>query len=229
MIEPATLITGASGALGGAIAQHLLHAGHRVIAAFRGSPQIVPKWTQSERCSAVPLDLLDESAWRECLDGLSQPLTGAVLCAGGWAGGAPHHLAPAEVWDRMFRDNLTTTQVSLRMLIPQLHARGGSIVAIGSRSAVRPWEGAGSSAYTASKAALVALVAATAYENLAAGVRINALLPSTIDTPENRAAMPSATYEQWVSTGELAAATEFLLGPGAAGITGAAIPVYGRL
>jgi NAD(P)-dependent dehydrogenase (short-subunit alcohol dehydrogenase family) len=129
----------------------------------------------------------------------------------------------------MFQTNLQTAQVSLRMLIPRLHALGGSIVAIGSRSAKRPWEGAGAAAYTASKAALVALVSAVAQENLATGVRINALLPSTIDTPNNRQAMPTAEYDKWVSTREIAEVTEFLLSHGASGVTGAAIPVYGRL
>ncbi len=88
--------------------------------------------------------------------------------------------------------------------------------------------GAGASAYTASKSALVGLAQVVAAEVVERGVRVNAVLPSTIDTPANRAAMPGADASKWVPLGSLAAVIAFLLSPDARDISGAAIPVYGR-
>jgi NAD(P)-dependent dehydrogenase (short-subunit alcohol dehydrogenase family) len=92
----------------------------------------------------------------------------------------------------------------------------------------RPWENAGAAAYAASKSALVAYARAIAEETLAHGVRVNAVLPSTIDTPANRAAMPKADAEKWVTTRSIAEVIAFLLSDAARDVSGAAIPVYGR-
>jgi NAD(P)-dependent dehydrogenase (short-subunit alcohol dehydrogenase family) len=118
----------------------------------------------------------------------------------------------------------------LQALLPRLvAAKSGSVVAVGSRVAVRPWEGAHAAAYAASKAALIALVQAAAGEVLADGVRINAVLPSTIDTAANRAAMPKSDHSQWVSIESLCGVIAFLLSDAARDISGAALPVYGRV
>jgi NAD(P)-dependent dehydrogenase (short-subunit alcohol dehydrogenase family) len=102
-------------------------------------------------------------------------------------------------------------------------------VVIASAASVRPWEQARAAAYAAAKAGALALVQATAAECLASGVRINAVLPSTIDTPANRAAMPKADVSRWVLPQSLARVTEFLLSDGARDVSGAALPVYGRV
>jgi NAD(P)-dependent dehydrogenase (short-subunit alcohol dehydrogenase family) len=106
---------------------------------------------------------------------------------------------------------------------------GGSIVAIGSRAAERPWESASAAAYAASKAAVVSLIKTTAQEMLGTGVRLNAVLPSTLDTPANRAAMPQANFSRWVALTELNQVIAFLLSQASSAVTGAALPVYGRL
>jgi NAD(P)-dependent dehydrogenase (short-subunit alcohol dehydrogenase family) len=153
------------------------------------------------------------------------------LIAGSWKGGARLFEPEADDhWTAMLEANLWTARTALRALLPgMVRERYGSIVLIGSRAAVRPWESAKAAAYAASKAAVIALAQSVAAEVLDDGVRINVVLPSTIDTPQNRAAMPNADASRWVTPASLAGVIEFLLSPAARDISGAAIPVYGRV
>ena len=157
--------------------------------------------------------------------------TGAALIAGTWDGGKPLHEATDDsVWEKMHATNVDTVYYSLRALLPGMVSRkNGSIVVVGSRAVDRPWESAGAAAYAAAKSAVVALARATAAEVLEHNVRINAVLPSTIDTPANRAAMPKADASKWVSSESLAKVIAFLLSDDARDVTGAALPVYGRV
>jgi NAD(P)-dependent dehydrogenase (short-subunit alcohol dehydrogenase family) len=102
----------------------------------------------------------------------------------------------------------------------------GAIICVSSRAALRPFPGA--AGYVTSKAAVLAFVDALASEYTAAGVRINAILPSIIDTPSNRAAQPASDYSNWVKPEEIAPLISFLCSPGARAISGAHIPIYGR-
>ena len=99
---------------------------------------------------------------------------------------------------------------------------------VGSRAVEQPWTSARSAAYAASKSAVVALARAVAAEVLEDGVRVNAILPSTMDTPANRAAMPKADPSRWVSLESAAGVVAFLLSDAARDISGVALPVYGR-
>jgi NAD(P)-dependent dehydrogenase (short-subunit alcohol dehydrogenase family) len=125
--------------------------------------------------------------------------------------------------------NVETVYRGLRALLPSMVAsRRGSVVVVGSRAAVEPWTSAGAAAYAASKAAVVALAQAAAAEVIAFGVRVNAILPSALDTPANRAAMPNADPTKWVTLESAAGVVAFLLSDAALDIQGAALPVYGR-
>jgi NAD(P)-dependent dehydrogenase (short-subunit alcohol dehydrogenase family) len=104
----------------------------------------------------------------------------------------------------------------------------GSVVVVGSRAVERPWTSANATAYAATKAGVVAMAQAAAVEVLEHGVRINAILPSTLDTPANRRAMPDADPARWVTTSSVAGVIAFLLSDAARDISGAAIPLYGR-
>jgi NAD(P)-dependent dehydrogenase (short-subunit alcohol dehydrogenase family) len=179
-------------------------------------------------CRVLGFDVTDFEAWTRSLGDAT--IDGAVLVAGTWKGGKRLFEAGADADFRaLMSANLETARVSLQAILPRLvSAKAGSIVAIGSRTAVRPWEGARSAAYAASKAALVAFVQAAAAEVLADGVRVNALLPSTIDTPANRAAMPQHDPSTWVSVESISGVIAFLLSDAARDISGAAIPVYGK-
>jgi NAD(P)-dependent dehydrogenase (short-subunit alcohol dehydrogenase family) len=155
---------------------------------------------------------------------------GAVLAAGGWRGGAPIYETTDDVWSGMLTANLETTRVSLQALLPGMLKRGrGSIVVLSSAAAARPWEHPRAAAYAAAKAASLALVQACAAEVLASGVRVNTVLPSTIDTPANRKGSPDADFTRWVTPESIGDVIAFLLSDAARDISGAALPVYGKL
>ena len=161
---------------------------------------------------------------------LGGPPSQAAFVAGAWRGGkALHEESGDDAWRETMQANLETVHRGLRAVLPRMVAtRRGSIVVIGTRAAVQPWTSKGASAYAASKAAVVALAQAVAAEVLEYGVRVNAVLPSTMDTPANRAAMPGADFGKWVSLGSAAGVIAFLLGDDARDVSGAAVPVYGQ-
>lgn len=229
----AILISGAGGALGSALVGHFAKLGV-VVAAGRGVAQGELDATYGAgRVLAAPLELGVRTAWNELLERLKRDelaVEGALLAAGGWRGGTTLGDTPDEVWSAMLAMNLETARASLQALLPGMIERGrGSIVVIASSAAVRPWESAKAAAYAASKAGALALVQASAAEALVSGVRVNALLPSTIDTPANRSAMPKADFSRWVTPASIAEVAGFLLSDAARDVSGAALPVYGRV
>jgi NAD(P)-dependent dehydrogenase (short-subunit alcohol dehydrogenase family) len=223
------VVTGASGALGSGLVRALAASGQRVIAVDRDAARAHREFAGVAGCRTLSFDISSGPDWASALG--DSEIAGAVLVAGTWQGGKRMFEPGADAtWGALMSANLETARVTLQALLPRLvAAKSGSVVAVGSRVAVRPWEGAHAAAYAASKAALVALVQAVAAEVLADGVRINAVLPSTIDTAANRAAMPKADHSQWVSVESLSAVIAFLLSDASRDISGAALPVYGRV
>jgi NAD(P)-dependent dehydrogenase (short-subunit alcohol dehydrogenase family) len=123
--------------------------------------------------------------------------------------------------------NLVTAAIVTKHAMPVLAAQaGGAIVHVSSRVAVQ--NGENGFAYSVSKLGVVRLVEAAAAEGREHGVRVNCIMPSIIDTPANRAAIPGADFDRWPKPAELAAVLSFLVSDDAALISGAAIPVYGR-
>jgi NAD(P)-dependent dehydrogenase (short-subunit alcohol dehydrogenase family) len=229
-----TVVTGAAGALGGSLVKHLTAQGHRVAAFDRPQSEAALKALSASVAGVLTFAVeTSRQSFAEALAKLSQEAgapTGAVLVAGGWQGGARFHESNEATWNGMFNANLDTAAVAMHALLPlMVEAKHGSIVAIGSRAAVRPWESSGAAAYASSKAAVVALVKTVAQEVLADGVRLNVVLPSTLDTPANRSAMPDADPSRWVTTQSLAQVIEFLLSDAARDVSGAELPVYGRV
>lgn len=228
------VITGSTGALGQVVARTLLQAGWRVAACDSAARQAALETLEREHPGSaigVALDITDPAAWTAALPRIAAlgDVDGAVLIAGGWKGGTPFHDSDDATWRAMLDSNLETARRTLSALLPRMvERRHGSVVLVGSRAAVRPWESAGAAAYGASKAALVALTQAIAAELVSDGVRLNLVLPSTIDTPANRAAMPSADATRWVAPESLADVISFLLSDAARDVSGAALPVYGR-
>lgn len=228
------VVTGAAGALGSALVRYLAARGRNVIAVDRpgASQRLEEVAREAPGVESLELESTSET-WSSVMERIAKergPLAGAVLVAGGWAGGKRFFEGDSEAtWRKMMDQNLESTRVALDALLPPMvAAKRGSIVLIGSRAAVRPWESRGAAAYAASKAALLALVQAIAAEVLDDGVRINAVLPSTIDTPANRKAMPNADASKWVSRESLCDVIGFLLSDAARDVSGAALPVYGR-
>ena len=164
----------------------------------------------------------------------SPPLSGLVNLVGGFAAGARVHETPLEDFDRQFRLNLRPTYLVTQAALGAMLQRtpgpdgrvGGSIVCVGTRAALQPFSGA--AGYVSSKAAVIAFAQAVAVEYRDAGIRCNAILPSVIDTPGNRASMPDADFDRWVEPAEIAGVIAHLLSEDSAPTSGAAIPVYGR-
>ena len=230
------LVTGAAGALGAEVARTLYERGCKLalVDSDRGKPRLEQLAASLGGAIVVAGDITQDGTWTEAIPriekGLGAPPALAALIAGGWRGGRALHDEPTdEVWKTMLSANLETAYRSLRALLPPMVARRrGSIVVVGSRAVEQPWTSARAAAYAASKAAVVALARAVAAEVLDSGVRVNAILPSTMDTPANRASMPHADFGHWVSLSSAARVVSFLLSDEARDISGVALPVYGK-
>ena len=150
-----------------------------------------------------------------------------VNLVGGFAMGKRVHETPIEEFEKQFRLNLRPTYLVTAAALPHLlSGGGGSIVCVGTRAALQPFSGA--AGYIASKAGVIAFAQAVAVEYKNDGIRCNAILPSVIDTPGNRASMPKADFEKWVKPAGIAGVIAFLLSDDSGPTSGAAIPVYGR-
>jgi NAD(P)-dependent dehydrogenase (short-subunit alcohol dehydrogenase family) len=150
-----------------------------------------------------------------------------VNTVGGWRGGKPAHETDLADWDFLFGINLRTTLLCCRAVIPQMLKQGsGRIINVASRDALKG--SAGYAAYSASKSAVLRLTESLADELKASNINVNCIMPGTIDTPQNRAAMPKADHSTWVEPAALADVIAFLAGDAGRAVTGAAIPVYGK-
>ena len=234
MAKDAIVVTGASGGLGGALVRALSQGEARVVAIARGIEQArLDEELGAGRALAAAFDIASRPAWAELEERLEREglaPSSAVLAAGAWRGGKKlHEETDDATWTAMLSANLETARVSLGALLPRMVERKrGSIVLVGSRAAERPGESAKAAAYAASKAAVVALAGAVAAEVRSAGVRVNVILPSTIDTPQNRTGMPNADFSRWVTPESIAGVVKFLLSDAAKDISGAVVPVYGN-
>jgi NAD(P)-dependent dehydrogenase (short-subunit alcohol dehydrogenase family) len=220
------LVTGANGGLGTSVTQAFLDAGATVVGTSR---KIQGAEFPSPNFVAIAAEL---SKWEGAKSLVDQVVTRFgkldVLAhtVGGFAGGQPVAQTDDETFQKMMDMNLNSTFQILRATIPVLRKTGaGRIVAIGSRAAVEP--GANVGAYGASKAAMVSLIRTVAAENKDAGMTANAILPGTMDTPSNRAAMPNADFSKWVRTETVAGLVVWLARDAGKDVNGAVIPVYG--
>jgi NAD(P)-dependent dehydrogenase (short-subunit alcohol dehydrogenase family) len=225
------IVTGGTGALGRAVVLRLLQQGTRVAVPYRGADEWRALQAEAGANAALfgdTADLGEPAGARAFVDAAAARLgvlDGVALVAGGWAGGTTFDEAPADEWGRMLRTNLDTVAHVCRASLPHLRQHGGSVVAVGSRAA--DTGGGGMAAYAVSKVAVHALVRVLAVENVGRGIRFNAVLPGTIDTPANRRAMPGADRSKWTSPDAIARVIFFLLSPESAPTTGALVPVDG--
>jgi len=223
------VISGGTGALGRALLTRFLAAGDRVVV-----PWIVKRELdalEAEEADAlrdgrivlVEADVADEAGARRVAD--AAPNAEALVnTAGGFGGGKPLHETDLELWDRMYRMNVRTVVALSRAVLPRmLERQKGSIANIASRAALDlP---AGLSAYATAKAGVLAVSEILQKEVGARHVRVNTILPTTIDTPANRVAMPDADFSQWTRPAAIAEVVYWLSSDSGATVRGAVVPV----
>jgi NAD(P)-dependent dehydrogenase (short-subunit alcohol dehydrogenase family) len=226
------MITGASGNLGRAAAQAFAHRGARLFLLDRASYplQDLPGASQGRHLQS-PADLLDAEAVRRATQDALQAFGRIdVLCnlAGGFAMGRPVHETSDAELEALFGINVRSMLNAVRAVVPAMVEAGqGKIVNVAAMSALRGAALMGT--YCASKGAVIRLTESMAAELRDQQINVNCVLPSIIDTPENRAAMPDADATRWVGADALADVIVFLASNAARALNGAAIPVAGRV
>jgi NAD(P)-dependent dehydrogenase (short-subunit alcohol dehydrogenase family) len=227
------VVTGAAGNLGRATARAFARRGARLALidrnpdALHSAQSALPEGCDS---AAFATDLLDPAAVADMIAGVKGRFGALHILAniaGGFAMGPAVHETTDKQWDSLMDLNLRTVFNCCRAAIPEIpNGAGGRIVNISARAATR---GAGHMApYCASKAAVITLTESLAEELKQRGITVNCVLPGTLDTPENRSAMPDADHDTWVPLDALADVILFLASDAARCVTGAAVPVYGR-
>ena len=221
------IVTGASGALGTSVVISLLAAGATVAGVDRTGAKAEAEKQTVRRFAA---NLTDPEGARRAIATIASELGKIdilVHVMGAFAGGTSVAETDDATWNKMMDLNLSAAFYVFRAVVPVMRAAGrGRIIAIASRQAVYPVANVG--AYSASKAALVSLVQTLALENKDKNIRANVVLPGTMDTAANRAAMPNANFEKWVKTANVADLVVMLAGEIGSEITGATIPIYGQ-
>ncbi|MBN1135113.1 MAG: SDR family oxidoreductase [Anaerolineae bacterium] len=233
LTDRVVIVTGAAGNLGGAVAKAFGAAGARLALVDRDPdrlPRLFPDLANSpHHYLAAPVDLADEAAVKAMVDETLNRfgrIDVLVNVAGGYRGGTPVHETPLATWDFLLNLNARTVYIASSAVIPAMLRQGsGKIVNVAARAALQGAAKLG--AYSASKSAVMRLTEAMAAELKNDGINVNCVLPGTIDTPDNRAAMPKADARRWVQPEALADVILFLASDAARAVHGAAVPVYG--
>lgn len=215
------IVTGGTGGLGRAVVGAFAANGWNVVVLDARAAEL-------DGARVIQADLTDPAAVAGAVGAAQDgpPLRALVNLVGGFAADQPVAATPVETFEAQFTLNLRPTYLVTQAALPRLvHAGGGAIVCVSSRSALHPF--AGAAGYCASKAAVIAFAQVVAREHAGDRVRCNAVLPSMIDTPANRAAMPREQHDKLTPPAEIAAVIRFLCSDESGPTTGAAIPVYG--
>lgn len=225
MAKRTVVVTGGHGVLGRAVVEAALAGDLNVALIDHAEGQSAPEGAYE----VSGVDLTDPQAAEAAVAKVVEHFGGidALLnIAGGFVWQTVEDDKPA--WDRLFKLNLTTALNTTRAALPHLKASSeGRIVNVGAAGAVKAASGMG--AYAASKSAVHKLTEALAEELKATSVTVNAVLPSILDTPQNRKDMPDADPAKWVAPSDLAAVMLFLASPASRAMTGALVPVTGRV
>ena len=225
-MDASVVVSGGTGGLGSAVTAKLLDAGWHVVVPYVDEREL-ERIERHPQLELVAADLFDPDAAAAVVARAGGRLGALVNLVGGFASGGRVHETPVADFETQFRLNLRPAYLLCHAALPRmLEAGAGSIVCVSSRAALRPFSGA--AGYIASKAAVLAFVDALAAEYTGDGIRVNAILPSVIDTPGNRASQPDADHSRWVKPEQIADVISFLCSEESVAIGGAHIPVYGR-
>ena len=225
------VVTGAAGSLGRTVAKQFHSAGAKlalVDICFDRSQKAF--WRHVQDVGLYETDLTDVNQVNHSVTQIRNRFERIDILAnvaGGFRMGPPVHETPVHDWDFMLNMNAKSVFLMCRAVIPHmLQRKTGKIVNVAARAAV---EGKARMApYCISKAAVITLTQSLAAEHKHNHINVNCILPGTIDTPQNRAAMPGSEFSNWVPTKELASEILHLCSKQSSGVTGAAVPVYGR-
>ena len=228
------IITGSVGNLGFATALALQEAGAKTVLVDRSNERLREKYgniaNSPDHLLAGDVDLANpESLGQVVTSALDRfgSIDGLVNTVGGWRGGKPVHETDLADWDFLFGINVRTTLLCCRAVVPQmLRQRGGKIVNVASRDGLAG--SVGYSAYSASKSAVLRLTESMAAELKNSNINVNCIMPGTIDTPQNRKAMPNGDFSKWVAPEAIADVILFLISDAARAINGTALPVFGK-
>ncbi|UPM43412.1 SDR family oxidoreductase [Halocatena salina] len=227
--DSVVVVTGACGALGSAVVDRFVQAGATVCGTDIVNPDDEEALLDAghESVHFYEGDFTDETDVERVMAAITDD-HGRIdtLCAiaGTWRGGDPIEETDVETFELLFDVNLKTMFLATKHALPALKRCEGTVIAVSSRSSLEGGEGDGP--YRAAKAGVRRLTETVAAENTGS-VRANAIMPSVIDTPANREAMPDADHESWVDPDDIADVVVFLCSSGASVTSGAAVPVYG--
>ena len=227
------LVAGGTGGLGRSVSLAFLQEGAKVIVTFRKEEEFASLKRAAENAAALEGHVVDATDELAVADLIAKVLAqhgrvdAVVNTIGGYAGGIKLWDLETKVLDAMLNLNLRSGFTLARAVLPAMLKQGhGSIVNVAAKAAFD--HGAGAAAYAASKAAAVALMDSLAADTKGTCVRVNSILPSIIDTPANRHAMPDADFASWPKPEDIAQVVLFLCSEMARTVHGAAIPVYGN-
>lgn len=228
--EKTVVVTGAAGNLGKAVAKAFLDQKARVVLVDRDRTTLCREFRQeNSHIVFAPVDLLNIEGVQRSIDGvIARSGRIDIVCnlTGGFSMGESVHATSENTWKSMFDLNVQSLLNVSQALVPHMIANGrGCIVNVGAYSALKGMSQMG--AYTAAKSAVVRITESMSAELRDRNINVNCVLPSIIDTPANRAAMPEADPHRWVSPGDLAAVILFLCSDAARAVHGAALPVTG--
>ena len=225
------VITGAAGALGSTVAELFFRAGANIALVDISFAKLTrPRWKHAKNVGLFETDLTNVNSVNESVAQIIERF-GKIDClanvAGGFKMGPMVHETPVSDWDFMINLNVKSVFLMCRAVVPHmLEKKKGKIVNVAARAAV---EGKAKMApYCVSKAAVVTLTQSLAAEHKMNNINVNCILPGTVDTPQNRNDMPDANFSDWVPTTDLANELLHLCSEQAKGVTGAAVPVYGK-
>lgn len=207
------MVTGASGNLGSAVTRRFAAAGAKLVLVERDETRLAElvQEVYGFPCAADVTDPASVDTMVQRVEAEFGRIDALAHTVGGYAAGQPVHEAGLDVWDKMLNLNAKSVYVMCGRVAKHMveHQVQGSIVAIVSRNAYKGT--AKNAAYSASKAAAQRVIESMAAELGKLGITVNAIAPSTIDTPQNRAEQPNADYNKWVQPSEIADAIAFLV------------------
>jgi NAD(P)-dependent dehydrogenase (short-subunit alcohol dehydrogenase family) len=215
---PFAIVTGANGNLGSEVVARLTSSGYRVARVERNVMRLAEEYD-------CEIDLSDRGSVTRAFSEATRragKLDALIHTVGIFRGGLSVIDAEASHYQELFDTNVLTTLHVLQAALPLMQGqRAGSVAVVSSRDALHGI--ASESAYAASKAAQLRIVESAAAEAMSFGVRVNAVLPSTMDTPQNRKNMPNADRSSWLQPGDVADVLCYLVSPAAAAIRGQAL------